>query len=41
LIMVAADLPHEEIADRLGVTEKSVERMVAYHRERMRKKGFA
>jgi hypothetical protein len=41
LIMTAADLPQEEIADRLGVTEKSVERMVAYHRERMRKKGIA
>lgn len=41
LIMIAADLPQQEIAEHLGVTKKTVERMVAYHHERMRKKGIA
>jgi DNA-directed RNA polymerase specialized sigma24 family protein len=30
-----------DIADRLGVTVKAVERMVANHRNRMRRRGIA
>lgn len=41
LVMIAADLPQQVIADHLGVTKKTVERMVAYHHERMRKRGIA
>ncbi len=41
LVMIAADMPQQAIADQLGVTEKTVERMVAYHHQRMRKREIA
>jgi len=41
LILTAADIPQREIADHLGITEKTVERMVAYHRQRMKGQGIA
>jgi DNA-directed RNA polymerase specialized sigma24 family protein len=37
LVLVAADLPRPEIAERLGMTEKAVERALAYHQGRMRR----
>jgi len=41
LVLIAADMPQREIADRLGITEKTVERMVSYHRKRMKVQGIA
>lgn len=37
LVLTAEGLPQWQIANRLGVTEKTVERMLANHRARMRK----
>jgi len=37
LVLTAADLPQAEIAARLAMTEKGVERALAYHHERMRR----
>lgn len=41
LVLMAAGHTQAEAARRLGVTEKTVERMVANHRDRMKNKGIA
>lgn len=41
LILTAAGVPQWQIAARMDVTEKAVERMLANHRTRMRKLGIA
>lgn len=41
LVLHAAGLPHDEIAERLDTTAKAVERMIANERDRMQKRGIA
>lgn len=41
LLMSADGWPQADIAEHLGVTEKAVERMIAYAREQIRQKGIA
>lgn len=41
LVCTAAGWPQWEIAQELGVTEKTVERMLAHHRQRIRKRRSA
>lgn len=41
LVYRGAGYTHAEIAERLGTTEKAVERMLAYERHRLRRRGIA
>ena len=41
VLLLRADLSNAEIAEQLGVTEKTVERMIANERDRLRRRGIA